>query len=291
MKALYRFRHRGGIAAELPLDPRQCPYLPESFVISSRRAAARRKAAARALDSVPKRARLFGPMPRSVRAKPQPSNRRNCPAHISCACTMFDREDLRGQQCLIHRRQIAIQPEPVPRRSIPKTSAGLQRVSELGRQFRERRRRIHNRLHLVSSHSLVAHAFLQFLRPRAKFRRRKRRNQTATRRFVEPQSHRAQHPRKRRVILKSGIAKFLHPVEIVVERVIHAVIAHESDVHRRDSSEIEEGTKIRSRPSALIGASPAASAPARRPALPKLLLPPHAPRALARFRKPLAARG
>src|ERR1700757_607590 len=49
------------------------------------------------------------------------------------------------------------------------------------------------------------------------------------------------------MINKCRIAKLLHPVKIVVQRVIDAVVATETHVQRRNARKIEEGTKIRAR--------------------------------------------
>ena len=74
-------------------------------------------------------------------------------------------------------------------------------------------------------------------------------------RFIEPQDKRPENFRQRSVICESRIAKVFHPEEIVIERMIDAVIAVESDVERGNSGVIEERAEVGPAPRAPRGAS------------------------------------
>src|ERR1700730_10653277 len=63
-------------------------------------------------------------------------------------------------------------------------------------------------------------------------------------RFIKPERETPENPRESGVIGERWITKMFHPVEIVVERVIDAVVAAETDIDRGDARVIEEGTEI-----------------------------------------------
>src|ERR1700674_1691039 len=62
--------------------------------------------------------------------------------------------------------------------------------------------------------------------------------------FVEPQSDRAVDAGERGVIFKRGIAEMFHPVEIIVECMIDAVVTSKAQVHRSNSRMIKKGTEV-----------------------------------------------